>query len=427
MAPLKSICTESNSLNTGANVFIYKGDVANVTLHREEILNKLKSQIRIAGHIIGVAAGAGITAKYAIKGGTDILLALNSGRFRQMGQSSMAGWLPYANSNQMVMDFGVREIIPVAKEIPVIFGINATDPTIELDHFIDSISKKGFAGINNFPTVGMFDGQFREALEECGITFQKEVEAIRIASQKNLFTAAFVFTPQQAQDMLRAGADLICAHLGLTKGGYIGAKKVLSLQSAKIIADNIFLACDTITDDVIKMIYGGPVKTPIDLQFMYNNTATMGYIGGSSFERIPSEDAITNTTRAFKQTGYINQDELLVKMIEGVKQHYDYVEFIKEYIAVNYMREILFSDLAKVAHLSRSHLSALFKKEVGRTFPEYLAQFRISKAKEIMKIRNIKLHEVAGMTGFKDYGHFSKVFKKITGMPPETYKQDICT
>lgn len=406
--------------------FSMKG-CAKVALQREQIVNKLKAQIRTTGHIIGVAVGAGISAKYAVKGGADILLTLNSGRFRQMGQSSLAGWLPYANCNEMVMEFGVREIIPIAKEIPVIFGLNATDPTIELDQYIESIHAKGFAGINNFPTIGMFDGQFREALEESGISFEREIEAIRIAHNKNLFTLAFVFDAQQASSMLQAGADLICVHLGLTKGGFIGAKRVLSLQAAQDIANTIFRACDEISNDTIKMIYGGPVKTPIDLNFMYSNTSTMGYIGGSSFERIPSEDAITNITRAFKKTGYLEQDELVIKMIEGVKHHYDYVEFIKEYIAINYMHEVLFADLANVAHISRSHLSNLFKKEVGCTFPEYLTQFRINKAREIIKINNIKLNEVANMVGYKDYAHFSKVFKKITGMPPESYKRNINT
>lgn len=392
-------------------------------LQREQILNKLKSQIRITGHIIGVAVGAGITAKYALQGGADILLTLNSGRFRQMGQSSLAGWLPFANCNQMVKEFGAREIIPIAKDTPVIFGLNATDPTIDLEQYIDLISTLGFAGINNFPTVGMLDGQFREALEEEGFSFEREIEAVRIAHNKNLFTLAFVFDAWQAKEMLNAGADLICAHLGLTKGGFIGAKKVLSLQSAKVLADEIFSACDQIGADTIKMIYGGPVKTPTDLSFMYNNTSTMGYIGGSSFERIPSEDAIINITRAFKQTGNIEQDELLVKMIEGVRNHYDYVEFIKEYVSVNYMNEVLFADLAHVAHISRSHLSALFRKEVGCTFPEYLTQIRIGKAKEIMKFKHIKLNEIASMVGFGDYAHFSKTFKKVTGMPPEKYQR----
>ncbi len=392
-----------------------------MVLQREQILHKLKTQLRVTGHIIGVAAGAGITAKYAVKGGADMLLALNAGRFRQMGQSSLAGWLPFANCNEMVMEFGTREIIPLAAEIPVIFGLNATDPMIELEQYIALIGARGFAGINNFPTIGMLDGQFREALEEEGISFDREIEAIRIAHQQNLFTLAFVFDRHQAQAMAIAGADLICAHLGLTKGGYTGAKKVLSLQAAKEIADEVFTACDDVRPGIIKMIYGGPVKMPVDLSYLYNNTRTMGYIGGSSFERIPSEDAIINITRAFKQTGHLAQDELLVKMIEGIKNHYNYVDFVKDYVAVNYRQKVLFADLAKVAHISRSHLSALFKKEVGCTFSEYLIQYRISKAKEIMKVKHIKLNEVAQMTGFKEYSHFSHTFKRVTGVAPEKF------
>lgn len=392
-------------------------------MNRKLLLHKLQTQIRIAGHIIGVAAGAGITAKYAAKGGADLLLALNAGRFRQMGQSSLAAWLPYGNCNSQVMEFGTREILPAAKDIPVIFGLNATDPTINLEEYIEEIQRHGFSGINNFPTVGMFDGQFRQALEEEGISFQQEIDAIRLAHDKGLFTVAFVFDRQQAVSMLDAGADILCAHLGLTKGGFIGAKKVLSLQAAKVVADDIFQACDEIKKGAIKMIYGGPVKTPLDLQFMYNNTETMGYIGGSSFERIPSEDAITNITRAFKHTGGLEHDQLLAKMMEGVKHHYDYVEFVKEYVSINYMHEILFSDLAQVAHISRSHLSTLFKKEVGQTFPEYVTQFRISKAKELLKTPKLKLHEIATMTGYKDYAHFSRVFKKRIGLSPDHYRQ----
>ena len=180
-----------------------------MTLQREQIISRLKSQIRISGHIIGVAVGAGISAKYAIKGGADLLLALSSGRFRQMGQTSLAGWLSFANSNELVMEFGVREIIPVAKEVPVIFGLNATDPTIDLAQYIDQIALRGFSGINNFPTVGMLDGQFREALDEDGLSFEREVEAVRIAHHKNLFTLAFVFDAQQAAAMLAAGATAL--------------------------------------------------------------------------------------------------------------------------------------------------------------------------------------------------------------------------
>lgn len=390
---------------------------------REQILRKLNSQLRVKKHIIGVAVGAGITAKYSVRGGADFLFALNSGRFRQMGQSSLAGWMPFANSNDMVMMFAATEIIPVVQEVPVIFGLNATDPMIKLDQYIDEVRRQGFSGINNFPTIGMIDGQFREALEESGISYEREIEAIRIAHDKELFTVAFVFDAWQAQEMVKAGADVICAHLGLTKGGQVGAKKVLSLQAAKGIVNEIFSACNALGSKALKMIYGGPIITPLDLSFMYNYTEAAGYIGGSTFERIPSEDAITNITHAFKQTGYPEQDKLIVKMLDGIKNHYDYVEFVKEYVSANYMNQIIFSDLANVAHVSRTHLSSLFKREVGCTFPEYLTQFRMNKAKEIMKFNKIKLNEVATMVGFQDYAHFSKTFKKVTGSSPEKYQQ----
>lgn len=390
---------------------------------REAVLDQFLRQVKLGNHIIGVASGAGITAKYAEQGGADFLLALNAGKFRQMGRSSVAGFLPFCNSNDMVMSFASREIKPVIKKIPVFFGLNATDPTIDLEHYIERISRMGFEGINNFPTVGLIDGQYREALEEIGISYDLEVEAIRIAHEKNLFTVAFVFDEGQARAMLDAGADIICAHLGFTAGGMLGAKKVLSLEAAKDKAQRIFEVCNKIRPDVIKMIYGGPVKTPVDVQYMYSNTDLVGYIGGSSFERIPSEKSITNITRAFKTTGNISEDDLMVKMLEGITKHYDYVQFVKKYVAEHYMQKISFVDLAKVAYVSRSHLSNLFKQEVGCGFPEYLVQYRINKAKEIMSAEEeINLIEVANLVGYQDYAQFSKMFKKYTGQTPTQYK-----
>ncbi len=390
---------------------------------REMIKEQFLRQVEIGNHIIGVASGAGITAKYAEQGGADFLLALNAGRFRQMGRSSLAGFLPFNNSNQMVMEFASKEIQPVIKKIPVFFGLNATNPTIDLDRYIDQLKDRGFVGINNFPTVGLIDGQYREALEEMGFSYDLEVEAMRIAHEKGLFTVAFVFDEVQAKNMLTAGVDIICAHLGFTAGGMLGAKKVLSLEAAKLKALRIFSVCDAIRPDAIKMIYGGPVKMPVDVQYMYGNTGIMGYIGGSSFERIPSERSITNVTRAFKNTGNLSEDDLMVKMLEGITKHYDYVQFVKKYVAEHYMQKISFLDLAKVAYVSRSHLSALFKKEVGCCFPEYLVKFRINKAKELIEREDeLNLSEVAELVGYKDYAQFSKMFKKYLGMTPSQYK-----
>ncbi|OBY80936.1 AraC family transcriptional regulator [Paenibacillus sp. KS1] len=395
----------------------------NVYFDRETIWNRLHAQLKSNGHIIGVAAGAGISTKYAVKGGADFILALNSGRFRQMGLSSLGGLLPFGNCNELVMEFGSKEIVPLVREVPVMFGLCATDPTIQLEAYIQEIQNKGFSGINNYPTVGLIGGQFGEALEEAGISFESEVEAIRIASGMGMFTIAFVFNREQAHLMAAAGADVICAHLGFTKGGVLGAAKVLSLKAAADLAAQIFQVSDKINPNVIKMIYGGPVNTPADVKYMYDNTSAVGYLGGSSFERIPSEAAITKTAIDFKEVGVTEQDKLLHKMLEGVTKHYDYVQFVKEYVEANYMHDISFAELAQVAHLSRTHLSYLFKQEVGCTFPEYLTRFRINKSIELMKQRHLDLSELSGLVGYNDYAHFSKMFKKTTGLSPREYQR----
>ncbi|WP_378956175.1 phosphoenolpyruvate hydrolase family protein [Pelosinus sp. sgz500959] len=395
-----------------------------MAFERKQILDRLRAQIKEKEHVIGVAVGAGLSAKYAAKGGADLILVLNSGRFRQMGLGSIAGLLPFANCNQLVMEFGSREIIPIVKNIPVVFGLCATDPTIDLERYIEEIRAKGFSGINNYPSVGMIDGQFREALEEEGLSYDHEVEAIRIANRKGIFSIAFVFDELQAKKMITAGADVICAHLGVTKGGILGAKKTLSLEAATKVAKGIFNVCDEMKSGVIKMIYGGPINSPLDVKYMYDNTDAMGYLGGSSFERIPSEIAITNITREFKMTGQIEKDDLLTKMLVGITEYYDYITFVKEYVAQNYMTKISFSDLAIESHISRTYLSVLFKKEVGCTFPEYVSRYRINKAMEIMKSKKIALSEIASLIGYNDYAHFSKAFKKQTGHSPRDYVND---
>ncbi|MDR4887891.1 phosphoenolpyruvate hydrolase family protein [Fredinandcohnia sp. QZ13] len=389
-------------------------------LLKQKLINKNKKK----EYIIAIATGTGVSAKHAVNGGVDFILALNSGRFRQMGVSSLAGFLPVSNCNSLVMEFGSREILPIAKSVPVILGLCATDPLIDLENFINKIKSSGFAGINNYPSVGMIDGLFGEALEEENISYSREVEAIKIANEKGLFTIAFVFNKEQAIQMLNVGADVICVHFGFTKGGLLGAKKVLTLVEGVQLTKEIFEACDQESDrEVIKMIYGGSVYTPTDLKYMYDNTSTMGYIGGSAFERIPIENAIPSLIEEFKNTGSKESDEFLIKMLEGVKKHYDYVGFVKEYIKKNYMHSISLFDLAQVSHISRPYLSQLFGKEVGCSFRDYLTNFRMNKAKEIIKQKKFRLVEVAEMVGYKDYAHFSKVFKKSVGTSPREFQE----
>lgn len=391
------------------------------------IIEQLEKQLALEGHLIGVAAGSGMTAKYAERGGADFILALSSGRYRQMGVSSLAGFMPFKNSNELVMEFGSQEIIPVVRRVPVVFGLCATDVTLHLDSYLDLIEAHGFAGINNYPTIGMMDGQYREALEEAGLSFDKEVEAIRLASEKQLFTVAFVFNAEQAEKMLHAGADVICAHLGFTKGGVLGAKKVLSLKEGALLAREVFAACEeqTRAKQPFYMVYGGPISTPIDVKTMYSLTGAHGYIGGSSFERIPVEDTIVKTAFDFKRAGVSSQDGDLKRHMEELRQHYDYVSFVKEYVAEHYHEDITFSEIARLAHVSRTYLSALFKKEVGYPFSAYLTEIRMSKAKECMQEGHVKLADVASLVGYNDYVHFSKMFKKQFGLSPRAYQQQL--
>lgn len=391
-------------------------------LSREVFLEKLRREIEAENHLIAVASGTGLTAKYAIQGGADFLLALNSGIFRGMGRGSLGGLLPYANSNDMVYEFGVRELIPLVGDFPVVFGLNATDPTRDMAAYLDEIRQSGFIGINNYPTIGLIDGKFREALEENGSAFEHEVEVFRLAHERGMVTVAFVFDENQAGAMLDAGTDILCVHLGLTQGGMLGAAKALSLVASKDRIEAIYALCDRQRPEVIKMLYGGPVKTPVDVQYMYQNTSAHGYIGGSAFDRIPTEKSLMNITKAFKTTDDIDESDLMSKMLNGITKYYDYTGFIKEYVKENYMNEISFLDLAKVCHVSRSHLSALFKKEVGCSFPEYLVNFRIHKAAKLLKEENLRVSEVAELVGYQDVAHFSKIFKKYMGVSPKTVK-----
>ena len=229
---------------------------------KEVIIDKLKKSINLDNYIIGSVIGSGISFLNSVNAGVDFTIVLSSGKYRQMGRGSLSSFLCYENSNDLVMNIGKREILPLSKNIPIFFGLNATDPTKDLYSYIKEIKEVGFSGINNFPSVGLIDGKFSEALEERGISYEREIEAIRIANFLNLFTIAFVFNEKQAIDMINAGADVICVHFGLTMGGYVGAKKAISLKKARNISQRIFNICDKVkTRKIIKMVYGGPIQS----------------------------------------------------------------------------------------------------------------------------------------------------------------------
>jgi predicted TIM-barrel enzyme/AraC-like DNA-binding protein len=384
---------------------------------RDAILKNLNAQINVNGHILGAAVGSGMTAKYTAMGGADFLLALSAGKYRIMGRSSFASYFCYGSNNEIVMELGRRELLPMIKDIPVLFGMFASDPDIHLYEYLKEIRANGFAGIVNFPTLAIVDGKFREALEEEGNTFDKEVEAIKIASVLDMFTVAFVTNGEEARKMLAAGADIICVHLGLTKGGFLGAKKYISLDEARKITSEIFAVCNEKNPAALKMIYAGPASTPLEMQHLYQNTDCQGYIGGSTFERIPAERAILDTMKSFKSSALVSDNA------EGGWRSGDYVEFIRQYVADNYARAIQLGDLALFVHLSASYLSTKFKKEMGMSFTEYLIRFRMGKAKALLKNNNMPCREIAENVGYPDYAQFSKTFKKYVGISPTEYQK----
>ncbi|TVM01880.1 MAG: AraC family transcriptional regulator [Candidatus Brocadia sp. WS118] len=393
-----------------------------MTTTRKKMLRRLRREIAVRNKIIAVSIGSGLTAKYVIKGGADFLLALNSGIFRSMGRGSLCGFLPYTNSNEMVYNFAERELIPLIGDFPAIFGVNANDPTIDISQFLKKIAALGFTGVNNYPTIGLLDGTFRKGVEADGSSFDREIELIKKASDMGLATVAFVFDEEQTREMIEAGADIICVHLGLTRGGMLGAAKALSLAAAKDLMNRIFTICEDSKQNPIRMFYGGPVKTPSDVHYIYENTAAQGYIGGSAFDRIPTERSLFEITRNFKSTGIDKKDDLMSQMLDGIEKYYDYSGFVREYINQNYMHEISFIDLAGVCHISRSHLSALFHRDTGVSFPEYLVDFRISKAKHILENEHVSISQAAGMVGYTDAAQFSRIFKKYTGESPKTFQ-----
>lgn len=393
-------------------------------MERTEILKRLKALISINGLIIGAAVGSGMTAKYTAMGGADFLLALSAGKYRMMGRSSYLSYFCYGNNNNIVMEMGTRELIPAIRKVPILFGLFANDPEIHLYGYLKEIRDRGFSGIVNFPTMALIDGRFREALEEENNTFSREVEAIQLAHLLDLFTIAFVTEEDEARQMLNAGADVICVHLGLTKGGFLGAKKYLSLEEARRLGQKIYQLCEELRPEVIRMIYAGPVNSPIDMQYFYRNTSCQGYIGGSTFDRIPVERAILETTRAFKDSGTLNDHDSMTKLLNVEWNTGDYVEFVKKYIAQHYETKICLGELALVTHISPSYLSTRFKKETGCSFTEYLVRFRVNKAKDLLRKTHLSFKEIAARVGYDDYAQFSKMFKKYAGVSPTTFSRD---
>ena len=269
-------------------------------MSRQEILDRFRTQVAQGQPIIGGGAGTGITAKSAEAGGIDLLVIYNSGRFRMAGRGSLSGLLAYGDANAIVMEMA-NEVLPVVKRTPVLAGVNGTDPFRVMGHFLRQVKEIGFAGVQNFPTVGLIDGVFRANLEETGMGYGHEIDMIRLAHELDLLTSPYVFDEDQAKDMARAGADILVPHMGLTTSGTIGAKTALTLEEAAVKVQQLADAARSVNPDILCLCHGGPIANPTDAQYILDHTdGIVGFYGASSIERFPTEVGIRAQTEEFK-------------------------------------------------------------------------------------------------------------------------------
>ncbi|WP_061996514.1 phosphoenolpyruvate hydrolase family protein [Clostridium sp. ATCC 25772] len=267
---------------------------------REVILERLNKEIKNENIILGAGAGTGISAKSAEAGGVDMIIIYNSGRYRMAGRGSLAGLLSYGDANQIVMDMG-KEVLPVVKNTPVLAGVCGTDPFRIMEVFLKELKDSGFAGVQNFPTVGLIDGTFRENLEETGMGYDLEVEMIRKAHEIGLFTTPYVFDKGQAIKMAEAGADILVAHMGLTTKGSIGAKTSKSLDECVELIQTIHDEAKKINPNILVICHGGPIAEASDVEYVLSKTkGIVGFFGASSIERLATERGIKNQTESFK-------------------------------------------------------------------------------------------------------------------------------
>ena len=269
-------------------------------MNRDEALGRLRAQVVAGKPIIGAGAGTGISAKSAEAGGVDLIIIYNSGRYRMAGRGSLAGMLPYGDANAVMLDMA-REVLPVVRQTPVLAGVCGTDPFRIMEVFLPQLKAMGFSGVQNFPTVGLFDGVFRANLEETGMGYGLEVEMIRAAHDLDLLTCPYVFTSEEARAMAEAGADVLVPHMGLTTSGTIGAQTAVSLDEAVTRVQAMHDAAKAINPDVLVLCHGGPIAEPDDAAYVLKHTqGIVGFFGASSMERLPVETAISANVRRFK-------------------------------------------------------------------------------------------------------------------------------
>jgi predicted TIM-barrel enzyme len=270
---------------------------------REDILTRLRDMARRGEPIIGGGAGTGLSAKCEEAGGIDLIVIYNSGRYRMAGRGSLAGLLAYGNANEIVLEMA-REVLPVVARTPVLAGVNGTDPFLLVDPFLKTLGALGFSGIQNFPTVGLFDGVIRAQLEETGMGYALEVQLVERARKLDLLTTPYVFSEDNARNMAKAGADIVVCHMGLTTGGAIGARTALTLAECVPLIEAWAAAARAVNPDILVLCHGGPIATPDDATSILEQCRSVhGFYGASSLERLPTEIALTETTRTFKRIG----------------------------------------------------------------------------------------------------------------------------
>ena len=273
-------------------------------IDRATALERFRAQVAAGTPIIGAGAGTGISAKSAEAGGVDMIIIYNSGRYRMAGRGSLSGLLAYGDANQVVVEMS-REVLPIVRNTPVLAGVNGTDPFRIMEYFLDDLKRMGFTGVQNFPTVGLFDGNFRQNLEETGMGYDLEVDMIRLAAERDLLTTPYVFTTDEAVVMTEAGADIIVAHMGLTTAGTIGAHTALTLEESAARVQEIRDAAVAVNPDVLVICHGGPIAEPDDAAYVLQHTSGVaGFFGASSAERLPTERAIKAQIEAFKSISF---------------------------------------------------------------------------------------------------------------------------
>jgi len=274
-------------------------------IDRTTALERLRAQVAAGKPIIGAGAGTGISAKSEEAGGVDMIIIYNSGRYRMAGRGSLSGLLAYGDANQVVVDMA-REVLPIVQDTPVIAGVNGTDPFRIMGHFLDDLKRMGFTGIQNFPTVGLIDGLFRQNLEETGMSYSLEVDMVRLAAERDLLTTPYVFDLESTVAMTEAGADIVVAHMGLTTMGTIGAKTTaVTLEESVGRVQEIADAATAINPNVLVICHGGPIAEPADAAYVLQNTTGVhGFYGASSAERLPTERGIREQIEEFKAISF---------------------------------------------------------------------------------------------------------------------------